>query len=209
MFDQKQYIKDKIINNLQQSEEYNVSLSDSVSDLLSSVNVGLMPQRAEEFEETVVGWVNFCNIVKELLLNGLELTKENFKQKYTEASTKTEKTVERAPQVVKEELLEEEDTQTKYERLIGIAEEEDLLDDFSLELLTQEGLRATNQIEVDSTSLDGDFVSAETGNTIKVIRLNEGEEIVSPYSGTTDIYRVSDNRWMDIDTEQEFLVFYH
>ena len=213
MFDQKQYVKDKILTKLEQSEDYDVKLSDSVSELLNTVNVGLMPSRAEVFEEAVVGWVNFCNIVKDMILNGLELTKENFKNKFLETSSpKAEKVIERGVEEIDETLLEKEDPEEKAKRLILIAEESEedqVVYDFELDLLTEEGLRAAKLIDQDATAMDGDFVFPDSERTVKYIKIKKGDEIVSPYSGTKEIYQISHNRWLDIDTDQEFLVFFN
>jgi hypothetical protein len=213
MFDQKQYVKEKILTKLEQSEDYDVKLSDSVSELLETVNVGLMPSRAEVFEEAVVGWVNFCNIVKDMILNGLELTKENFKNKFLESSNpRVEKAIERGPEEIDETLLDKEDPVEKAKRLISIAEEsyeDKVIDDFDFDLLTEEGLRAAKLIDQNATAMDGDFIYPDSDRVVKYIRINKGDEIVSPYSGTKEIYQISYNRWLDIDTDQEFLVFFN
>jgi hypothetical protein len=213
MFDQKQYVKEKILTKLEQSEDYDVKLSDSVSELLETVNVGLMPSRAEVFEEAVVGWVNFCNIVKDMILNGLELTKENFKNKFLESSSpRVEKAIERGPEEIDETLLDKEDPVEKAKRLISIAEEsyeDKVIDDFDFDLLTEEGLRAAKLIDQNATAMDGDFIYPDSDRVVKYIRINKGDEIVSPYSGTKEIYQISYNRWLDIDTDQEFLVFFN
>jgi hypothetical protein len=212
MFDQKQYVKDKILTKLEQSEGYDTNFSNSVSELIDTMNVGLMPSRAEAFEDAVVGWVNFCNIIKDLILNGLELTKENFKSKFLEsASPRTEKAIERGQEVIDETLLVEEDLVEKAKRLISIAEdsnEDRVIEDFEFDLLTEEGLRAAKLINQDATSMDGDFVFPDSERTVKYIRIKKGDEIISPYSGTKEIYQISNNRWLDIDTDQEFLVFF-
>jgi hypothetical protein len=96
MFNQTEYVKDKIINKLTQSEGYDISFNDSVSKLIENINVGLVPQKSDIFEESIIGWISFCNIIGELISDGLDLTKENFKNKFTNSflSSKSEKTIE-------------------------------------------------------------------------------------------------------------------
>ena len=41
------------------------------------------------------------------------------------------------------------------------------------------------------------------------IRLNSiDDKIVSPITGSSDVFCIDDNTWMDIDTEQKFKVYY-
>jgi len=208
MFNQTEYVKDKIINKLTQSEGYDISFNDSVSKLLENINVGLMPQKSDIFEESIIGWISFCNIIGELISDGLDLTKENFKNKFTNSflSSKSEKTIERGDDIVNESLLEEECKEEKIKRLLSIAEDCDLFDSYEEQFLTEEGLRARGVISSDSTSLDGEDIQSDSQKEIKIFKLKKNEEIISPYTGSKEVYQISSSLYMDIENEQTFYV---
>jgi hypothetical protein len=208
MFNQTEYVKDKIINKLTQSEDYNISFNDSVSKLLENINVGLVPQKSDIFEESIIGWISFCNIIGELISDGLDLTKENFKNKFTNSflSSKSEKTIERGDDIVNESLLEEECKEEKIKRLLSIAEDCDLFDSYEEQFLTEEGLRARGVISSDSTSLDGEDIQSDSQKEIKIFKLKKNEEIISPYTGSKEVYQISSSLYMDIENEQTFYV---
>jgi len=208
MFNQTEYVKDKIINKLTQSEGYDISFNDSVSKLLENINVGLMPQKSDIFEESIIGWISFCNIIGELISDGLDLTKENFKNKFTNSflSSKSEKTIERGDDIVNESLLEEECKEEKIKRLLSIAEDCDLFDGYEEQFLTEEGLRARGVISSDSTSLDGEDIQSDSQKEIKIFKLKKNEEIISPYTGSKEVYQISSSLYMDIENEQTFYV---
>jgi len=208
MFNQTEYVKDKIINKLTQSEGYDISFNDSVSKLLENINVGLMPQKSDIFEESIIGWISFCNIIGELISDGLDLTKENFKNKFTNSflSSKSEKTIERGDDIVNESLLEEECKEEKIKRLLSIAEDCDLFDSYEEQFLTEEGLRARGVISSDSTSLDGEDIQSDSQKEIKILKLKKNEEIISPYTGSKEVYQISSSLYMDIENEQTFYV---
>jgi len=208
MFNQTEYVKDKIINKLTQSEDYNISFNDSVSKLLENINVGLVPQKSDIFEESIIGWISFCNIIGELISDGLDLTKENFKNKFTNSflSSKSEKTIERGDDIVNESLLEEECKEEKIKRLLSIAEDCDLFDSYEEQFLTEEGLRARGVISSDSTSLDGEDIQSDSQKEIKILKLKKNEEIISPYTGSKEVYQISSSLYMDIENEQTFYV---
>ena len=209
-FDEKKYIKTKIMNKLKESENYDVKFNDSVSELIENVNVSLWPQNSDTFEESVIGWVNFCNIVKDLVVSNLTISLENFKSSFLKQETgkKIHKSFITSERPIDESLLIEEDSAEKTKRLLEISESVDLIDDEEEEFLSEEGLRSRGLISQDATSLDGEEVAKPSSGKAKVLRLEKGEEIVSPYTGTTHVCQINSTLWMDIDTEETFYVYF-
>jgi len=210
MFDRNNYVKEKIMNKLKQSEDYDISFNDSVSKLLDSVNVGIMPERSEVFEENVISWINFCNIVVDLIKNKLEISLENFKNKFLISSDnkKNEQVVERMPEVISQEHFVEATTEEKMQRLLNIAEDVSMFFDFEVDFLTEEGLRQRGLVSENSTSLDGEEINGEVKPNIPILKLKKGEQIVSPFTGSTEVCQVENFLWMDIDTEETFMVYF-
>lgn len=210
MFDKNNYVKEKIMNKLKQSEDYDISFNDSVSKLLDSVNVGIMPERSEVFEENVISWINFCNIVVDLIKNKLEISLENFKNKFLISSDnkKNEQVVERMPEVISQEHFVEATTEEKMQRLLNIAEDVSMFFDFEVDFLTEEGLRQRGLVSENSTSLDGEEINGEVKPSIPILKLKKGEQIVSPFTGSTEVCQVENFLWMDIDTEETFMVYF-
>ena len=113
----------------------------------------------------------------------------------------------RREDIVDESLLVEEDAETKMARLLSIASEVNVLDGFEYDELSEEGLRVTGVIERNATSLDAEDLIND--DAMPYIRLNSiDDKIVSPITGSSDVFCIDDNTWMDIDTEQKFKVYY-
>ena len=92
-------------------------------------------------------------------------------------------------------------------RLLSIASEVDVLDGFEQSELSEEGLREQGIIQRNATSLDAeDVVSVDTMPYIRIKSIDD--KIVSPITGSSDVFCIDDNTWMDIDTEQKFKVYY-
>jgi len=77
-----------------------------------------------------------------------------------------------------------------------------------LDFLTEEGLRQRGLVSENSTSLDGEEINGEVKPSIPILKLKKGEQIVSPFTGSTEVCQVENFLWMDIDTEETFMVYF-
>lgn len=210
--DKKEYLKTRIFAKLHKDPYYNDMYDEEVAktaDVLIDENkLDIMPIKEKNFEDSVLSYVNFCSLISTLILNGVTISPESVEAYYI-VEEPTVLTPRRSDEV-SEELLQEEDPDVKKERLLILAEEatEDFTSDFDSEELTEVGLRERNLIEKSATSLDGEEVTV--ASTIPVVRLKSRDDIiVSPFTGSEDVYLVSTGVWADYETEQKFRVEYN
>ena len=116
--------------------------------------------------------------------------------------------VERMPEVISQEHFVEATTEEKMQRLLNIAEDVSMFFDFEVDFLTEEGLRQRGLVSENSTSLDGEEINGEVKPSIPILKLKKGEQIVSPFTGSTEVCQVENFLWMDIDTEETFMVYF-
>jgi hypothetical protein len=205
------YVKTKILSRLNsKTEQSGKVITDemlpSITELIDSINVNIAPVHSENFEDCVVGWVTFCNVVLELITEKFELTKENFKNFYYSIKEPISKPVAQKTDYIEMPIEKKSETEEELKlRLLMICDED--VCDIPESDLDIEGLRQMGYVSTLETELDGEEIR-KVASSLPVLRLRKGEEIISPYSGTNYIYRISENTFMDINTEEEFLVFF-
>ena len=207
MFDPNHYLTDKIINRISSTNIYKKD-NDWFKKLLESFNFGIASNINETAEDSVIGWVSFCKAVEQIdAVNG-DFSVESIFNLLKASKPKTQSSQPaRLEDIVDESLLVEESPEVKMSRLLSIASEVDVLDGFEQSELSEEGLREQGIIQRNATSLDAeDVVSVDTMPYIRIKSIDD--KIVSPITGSSDVFCIDDNTWMDIDTEQKFKVYY-
>ena len=205
------YVKNKILARINsKAKEGEVVVSEdmmpAITELIDSINLNISPSHSENFEECVVGWVTFCNIVFDLIGEKLEMTKENFKKFYYANKEVISKPLSQKTDYVEiTETIKHEPEEEKKLRLLMLCDDEEF--ELPEDDLDVEGLRRMGYVSALDTELDGEELNIKR-SSLPILRLKIGDEIISPFSGTNYIYRVSENTFLDIDTEQEFLVFF-
>lgn len=201
----------KIYFKLNKSELYSSDYDSKVAELSKLVKLDVMPTNDPDFSQTVLSWSGFADMILKLISSDMELSYENLESIYN--PSKASKNMSRSEYVeIDPALLVEEDPAVKLERLLAITEEEkevlDILDIIDPEVLGQEGLRAVGSIDKLETVLDGYDLEIISEEKMPILRLKEGEEIVSPYTGSTSVYRIDEVHFLDIETDEIFKVFF-
>lgn len=192
----------KIYFKLNKSELYSSKYDAQVAELSKRVILDVMPTNKPTLQETTLSWSGFADLVLRLIAAGADLTYENLESVYAPKapSPRRWREVEIDPA-----LLVEEDPKEKMERLLSIADEADILDCIDPDIIKEEGWRSANVIDKDQTSLDGyDLVFK---SDMPILRVKEGETIESPFTGSTNIYRIDEIHFLDIETDEVFKVF--
>lgn len=196
----------KIYFKLNKSDLYSSEYDSQVADLSKKVRLDIMPTNAPKFEDTVLSWSGFADMVLKLISSRSELSYENlgaiYAPKPEDAKPFTPSRAEVDPS-----LLVEEDPAQKMNRLLEIAEENDILDVMDPSFLTIEGFRSTGSIDKLDTELDGYDLKAEDDSGVPIVRVKKDEDIISPFTGSTNIYRIDEVTFLDIETDEIFKVF--
>lgn len=209
MFDKKAYVKDKILGKLGRMDEYqSSSQGDNTIALIDKMdNLDMIAFQGDTFEESTIGWVAFCNTVMQLISEGKEVNFSNFKESFKFEKAKAA-TISRPEAAIDESLLIEEDPEVKMKRLLSLSETEDIIDDIEIEELTEEGYRSAGLIGSDQTELDAEDLVINPKNNMPIIRVKMDDPIISPFTQSEDICRVSENVFMDVETEELFRVVF-
>ena len=207
MFDKKAYVKDRILNKLEKMSEYQSSgQSDNTLSLINKMdNLDMIAYQGETFEESMIGWMAFSSTVIQLISEGKEVNFQNFKDNFKFEKIKAA-TISRPEAPIDELLLIEEDPEEKMNRLLSITVEEDIIDDIEIDELTEEGYRNMGLIDSDQTELDAEDLVINPKNNMPIIRVKRDDPIISPFTQSEDICRVSENVFMDVETEELFRV---
>ena len=91
---------------------------------------------------------------------------------------------------------------------VNVWVDDDDLDDFDDEDLTEEGQRSLGMIDKDHDSTSQDQSSSRTRNKLQIVKVKYGEnmEIVCPFTGSKDVYQIDSEKWASYETDQPFLV---
>ena len=209
MFDQQKYIESKIFSSLNNSDLYDKKYEAAITKLFNLIvdKVNLMPVKGEDWENSIVSWLQFKNIILELIENNKEINISNFKTNYnTSVLEKREVKSVTRDDIIDESLLIEEAPETKLQRLLELADEMDVDESFDVSELSENGLRSTDLINTDETSLDGFELQIKESVPTVYVSSKKDFSIVSPFTGTTNVYRIDSNFWGDMDTGQHFKV---
>ena len=220
MFDQRAYLKDKRTSKLSQSSVYFATYGGDFSKIRKLIdsmdNLDIMPKNGADFDSSTVSLIQFCKIIEELVAHDTPLTLGNFREQYNlektqNLSNKATSTV-RAKDEIDSSLL---NTEALYiERMQRLAEliqedgEDDITETFDDEELTEEGLRNRGLIGPNETSLDAVNFKIKKSDVPCVILSDINEPIISPYTGTEEIYQIDSSTYMDIETEEIFKIKY-
>lgn len=207
MYDRTNYVNEKIINRLGCIGED----KENVSNLLNEFkNIDLTPSYGDNFDSSVIGWIKASKMIASLLEKKLPLTKENFINEW--APTVQPPAISRGEAIVDDEILNRPPPSLDF--LLSISTVDDIAKDFDYSSLTEEGLRNAGFVDKDDTTLDAtELVCREDFKTVTVqydatSSIRNELEIVSPYSGTTDVYKIDSNTYMDLETDKIFKVVY-
>jgi hypothetical protein len=194
MHDQKSYVNKKILDRVDWHEN-----TEKVSNLLNELdNVDITPKSGNTFETSVIGWLTAKNMIVEMIDNDLELTVENFKKTWKPKSEPA--VISRGEDVIDPELLNKPAPNIDF--LLSIAE---CCDEDDIALLSEEGLRASGLIDRNVTSLDAHELNVE----VKTVYVEPGAQIISPYTGTENIYQIDSLTYMDLENDKVFKITRH
>lgn len=202
--DKLQYIKDKILNRMQNSLSFQ-QFNEAKIFLNKIPNLDMTNFVGDNLQNSNVGWLTTAKIIESIFADGKELSLENFEQRYLQQPKS--QTVRRAEDVIDVNIVEEDVTE-KLNRILMEHGEMDFTDSFLAEELTEDGLRIRKFIDSDFTSLDGVDIIDVTEDNTPVVRLELGDTIISPFTGTTNIYQLDNDTFLDIEVEKEFKVRY-
>ena len=219
MFEKKLYIKKKIKERLLKNPANNLGLDtanlnwNAINELLDKIdNVDLVPTHGENFETSTIGWVSFCNAVEKMIAQNLELNNVDNLQLCLESSSNSvakPRTTTRGSEKIDDSLLVEEDLATKLQRLLEISETEQIAEDMDYEFLTLQGLKVIGAVDGKESVLSAEEIEIDRENFLPVVRFDpQTENLTSPYTGTSELYRVSHNVWTDLTNGKSFRVVY-
>jgi hypothetical protein len=209
MFDKNSYLEDKIFQKLKSSKKITANDYPVISRLIEQMgdNLDVLYKHGPTFEESVISYVKFCEILEKIFELDLPLDLHSVKKIYSTQSESLQTKRHVRPSI---ELYEErppESEEDKVKRLLELSEETDIIDSYDADNLTENGLRALGLISDDETSLDA--VSVVPVIKMPVVKLeNRDDVIISPFTNSHNVFQVDSNTWMDIDTEEQFKVFY-
>jgi hypothetical protein len=191
MHNQKQYVIEKIIARSDWGNK-----RENVVKLLNELqNIDLTPITKATYEESTIGWITAGKMVEELIKNNQDLTVDNFKNSWKPKSTPPP--IARGADVIDDSILNK-----KYdlEFLLSIAPEDDL--EVELSILSEQGLRASGFIGKNETSLDAVEIEPAFDEILSV-EYQDGK-IVSPYTGSENIYQINSFTYMDLENNKIF-----
>ncbi len=208
----KNYVVNKIIDRMGTYSAFKENLEKNTKDLKSVLdsinNVDIMATPGDTFDDSVIGWISFCKLVEEVLNNNETITVDNIKSKFTKKPTKAkDMSVLKLVDVVDPALLEPKILDIDY--LLSISEETDILDSMDPSKLTLEGLKSRGLVDQDITYLSAEDVHDNIDfakNNIVMLK-TKFDTIISPFTGSTNVFKVDETTYMDLDTGEEFKVF--
>jgi hypothetical protein len=205
--DKLQYAKDKILGRLQARLSFQ-EIQKVKQFLLLFKNLDLVNKPGATFESSVVGWLTASKIIQQTIESGQDLVLSNFAQEYmlTNHSLGSQN-ISRKEDII-DENFNEEDVSIKVARILSEYGEMDITESFDVDSLTYEGLRSRNLVDKNFTSLDGVEAELVSFKSLPTVEVAFGETILSPYTGTAEIYQLDSETFLDIDADKEFKVKY-
>jgi hypothetical protein len=205
MFDQKQYIAEKIFKKI--NSILDDSMEKSVKTIINSMNnLSLMNVYGNSFEDSAIGWIKFCDIIQYLISNNelltIEAVKFQYELKIKEYDYSNAKSIKKKEDLIDEKLLNKDAPDVNY--LLSIAETYDCANDFTDDELTEQGLREMKLIGKDETTLDGEELTVV--KAMPDIVVYEGDTIFSPYTGSDFIAQINSDTFVDLNNDKEFKV---
>lgn len=200
----KNYVNNKIIDRLSKDSNFSkneknlIELKDCLNNLH---NVDIMSKPGTTFDESVLGWITFCNIVLDLVLANESITVDNIKKRFK--PTVTNEGVKKLEDIIDDSILNRSMPDLAY--LLSISEETNIAESVNPELLTEEGMRSLNFINSDETSLDAKEISMALNKPIVFIK-NKKDTIYSPFTNSTNVFKIDENNYLDLESGEEFIV---
>jgi hypothetical protein len=187
MFDKSKYIKDNIFKRLEKSDTYNSAYNGQVNSLIDQINVDIATSNIDNPDEMSIGWVKFCEVFNKFLENKekfekFEINAEKFK---TFLAENLEKPINKQEFKSNHVIDTTENAEAKILNL-----DAEILD------LCEEPWEEWLEIPDEVSGLE----------QYKVVVVKEGEEIISPFSKTNYVAKHDGDFFIDIETEDLFLV---
>jgi hypothetical protein len=202
--DKLQYTKDKILSRLQ--NEIAFSRLNEIKLFLNKIpNLGMVNYVSDSFHSSNVGWLTASKIIENIIASNENLTLDNFEKRYMSLEHNSD--IRRKMDIIDDNIIEE-DLADKLQRILSEHGEMDLTDSFDIEDLNEDGLRSRNLINKNATSLDGVDIIDISEESLPVLKLNKGDLIKSPFSGTEEVYQLDNETFIDLETDKEFKIKY-
>lgn len=208
----KNYVMNKIIDRMGGCSAFRENLEKNTNDLKAALNkldnVDIMAVPGDTFDESVIGWISFCKLVEEALSNNEEITVDNIKSKFTKKPVKVKDVSSlKLDEIVDPALLEPKVVDIDY--LLSISEEANIADSMDPSKLTLEGLKSRGLVDQNITYLSAEDVNENINFVEKniVMLKTKFDKIFSPFTNSTNIFKIDETTYMDLDTGEEFKVF--
>lgn len=208
----KNYVISKIIDRMSGYSAFKENLDKNTKDLKLALdkldNVDIMAVPGDTFDDSIIGWISFCKLVEEVLSNNEDITVDNIKSKFIKKPVKVkDMSALRLEEVVDPALLEPKIIDIDY--LLSISEETDIADSMDPSKLTLEGLKSRGLIDQNITYLSAEEVNENINFVEKNIVMikDKHDTIFSPFTNSTNVFKIDETTYMDLDTGEEFKVF--